>query len=75
MLQRLDDHVRACIDRAVEAHERAAWTNDLKLKEQHLEIAARWRHLARSYEFVGRLESFLLSSRTMRDPLPEPPEE
>lgn len=76
MLQKLDDHMRACIDRAVDAHERAMQANDLRLKEEHLEIAARWRRLARSYEFVESVNRFLLDSQqNLGARPPEPPDE
>ena len=76
MLQKLDEHIRVCIDRAVDAHEQAMQTSDLRVKEQHLEMAARWRRLARSYEFVESLNRFLLESeRKLEARPPEPPEE
>ena len=66
MLQKLADHIKACFDRAAEAEELAAKTAKPTLKAEHLEMAKRWMHLARSYEFVESLERFLLDSQKER---------
>lgn len=58
MLLRLDDHIRACRERAVQAEEAARL--DPSARSHHLDMAKRWAHLARSYEFVEGLERFLL---------------
>jgi len=70
MLQRLGDHIAACLDRAREADERAARTDDPKQKDEHSEMAARWRVLARSYQYVETLERFLLDAERARDAKP-----
>jgi len=70
MLQRLGDHIKACLDRAREADERAARTDDPKQKDEYSEMAARWRVLARSYQYVESLERFLLDAQKARDARP-----
>lgn len=59
MLLRLTDHIRACYARAARAEEAARL--DPSARSHHLEMAKRWAHLARSYEFVESLERFLLN--------------
>jgi uncharacterized protein with PIN domain len=63
MLQRLQVHISVCLDRASDADERAKQASDPASKAEHLEMARRWRHLARSYEFVESLERFLIDSQ------------
>ena len=69
MLQRIGEHVTACFDRAREADERAAQTDDPKQIDEHFEMAARWRMLARSYQYVESLERFLLDAQKAKDAL------
>jgi len=66
MLQKLSDHMKACLDRSAEAERRANAANDADMKAAYMEIADRWRFLARSYGFVESLERFLLSSNHIR---------
>jgi hypothetical protein len=75
MLQKLADHINACLARAAEAERLAAATSDADLRAQHLDMAKRWMHLARSYEFIESLERFLLDSQRSKDALvpPAPP--
>jgi DNA repair exonuclease SbcCD ATPase subunit len=63
MLQRLQAHISACLDHALDAEERAKQASDPASKAEHSEMARRWRHLARSYEFVESLERFLIDSQ------------
>src|SRR5262245_42459269 len=70
MLQRVDVHIMACLDRAREADERAAQIDDPKKKDEYSEMAARWRVLARSYQYVESLERFLLDAHKARDAQP-----
>lgn len=58
MLLRLSDHIRACYERAAQAEQTARL--EPSARSYHLEMAKRWTHLARSYEFVESLEQFLL---------------
>jgi hypothetical protein len=74
VLQRLEDHIKACLKRASDAERRAAEVADPDLKADYLALAAQWTHLARSYEFSESLERFLLDSQTAKDALrPQPP--
>jgi hypothetical protein len=75
MLQRLADHIADCLARAADAERLAAATEDPRIQTQYSEIARRWRHLARSYQFVESLERFLLDGQKHRaTPQPEPPD-
>ena len=75
MLQKLGDHIEACLKRAAIAERRAADVTDPDLKADYLALASQWTHLARSYEFSESLERFLLDSQKAKDALrPEPPE-
>ena len=60
MLQKLEDHIKACLKRGADAERRAAEVTDPNLKADSLALAAQWTHLARSYEFSESLERFLL---------------
>ena len=75
MLQKLEDHIKACLKRGADAERRAAEVTDPDLKADYLALAAQWTHLARSYEFSESLERFLLNSQRAKDMLrPQPPE-
>jgi hypothetical protein len=66
MLHKLSDHIRACYDRAAAAAEQAAKATDAALKSDLLNMEQAWTHLAKSYEFVQSLESFLLDAHQRR---------
>jgi hypothetical protein len=73
MLQRLADHIAACLDRAAAAEQRAAESADNPLRRDNEQMAASWRHLARSYECVESLERFLLDAEKLKNAKqPEP---
>jgi hypothetical protein len=75
MLLRLRKHIAACLERARVADARALNSSDPVEKAEHYEMSRRWRHLARSYEFVESLERFLLDADRHKASLqPEPPE-
>jgi hypothetical protein len=75
MLQKLGDHIQACLDYAKKAEQRAAETTDPDLRADYLALARQWTHLAQSYEFAVSLERFLLDSQKAKDALePRPPE-
>jgi hypothetical protein len=75
VLQRLGDHIGVCQERAAEAERRAAKSTDPFSKDAHLEVAKRWAHLARSYEFLVSLERFLLDAHMAKETIPpQPPE-
>ena len=75
MLQKLGDHIEACLKRAATAERRAAEVTDATLKADYLALASQWKHLARSYEYSESLERFLLDAQKAKDALrPEPPE-
>ena len=63
MLQKLGDHIKACLDRAAEADALAAKTEEPTLKAELSAMAMRWLHLSRSYEFIESLERSLLDSQ------------
>jgi hypothetical protein len=66
MLQKLGDHVRACYERAAECAEQAKTETNEKIRNDLLKMEKTWTHLAKSYEFVQSLESFLLDAHRRR---------
>jgi hypothetical protein len=74
VLQRLGDHIAEALEYAAAAERRAADTADPELRRDNIRMAQNWRLLARSFEFVERLEQFLLESREGQN-LPKPPDE
>ena len=62
MLQRLSDHIRDCYERADECAEQAAQASDEIRKADFITMKRSWVHLARTCEFMERLERFLLES-------------
>jgi hypothetical protein len=66
MLHKLSDHVTECIARAAETERRAREAKDSQLRQDLLDIARRWRHLAESYQFIESLDSFIVAQRPQR---------
>lgn len=62
MLQKLEDHITNCLERAAQAEQRAADATDPTLRADNEQMAEVWRHLAGSYQFVESLERFLLDA-------------
>jgi len=76
MLQKLEVHIKACLDHASDADQRAKQTCDLASKAEHSEMARRWHHLALSYQYVQSLERFLLDAQKAKDAIsPDAPEQ
>jgi hypothetical protein len=67
VLQRLDEHIANALERAAAAERRAADATDPELRLDNERMALGWRLLARSFQFVESLESFLIDSRKGRD--------
>jgi hypothetical protein len=63
MLQKLSQHIGECYERAADCKRRAEQSIDAARKAELLDLESTWTHLARSYEFVESLETFLLSAR------------
>ena len=74
MLQKLSQHIVECYDRAADCKRRAEQTIDTARKTELLDFERTWTHLARSYEFVESLETFLLNARNhqTREPQRDP---
>jgi len=68
MLQKLGDHIAAAVARAAEAEELARQETDEAAKARHLQMAEAWRHVAGSFEFVIKLEEFLLDAHRTGKP-------
>jgi len=66
MLAELSDHVSECIDRAADTERRAREATDPQLRQDLLDIAKRWRHLAESYQFVESLDRFIVEQKSQR---------
>jgi hypothetical protein len=69
MLQKLSDHISACLQRAEECKEAAVSETDERMKSQLLDMD--WRHVAKSY--IESLERFLLDQQ--QHALPEAAED
>jgi hypothetical protein len=63
MLQRLGDHISACLERADKCREAAASANDDHVRRQLLDLEQQWQQVAKTYEFVASLERFLLDQQ------------
>jgi hypothetical protein len=64
MLVSLSDQVRECLRHAEDCARQAASHSDPKLRQDFLDMEARWLKLARSYELTERLADFSKSRRT-----------
>jgi hypothetical protein len=59
MLQRLEEEIRHCYERAANCRQRADITADPQLKADLLMMELSWIRLAKSFEFSQSLERFL----------------
>jgi hypothetical protein len=66
MVLKLSDHVTECIARAADTERRAREATDSQLRQDLLDIAKRWRHLAESYQFVESLDRFIVEQKSQR---------
>jgi len=64
MLRKLGDHITNCLVHAAMARSRADETADPTRKAEFLCLELSWIRLARSYEFVESLETFLRKPRS-----------
>jgi hypothetical protein len=74
MLQKLSQQIAECYERAADCKRRAEKTIDTARNTELLDFERTWTHLARSYEFVESLETFLLNARNhpTREPQHDP---
>ena len=63
MLQKLGDHIKACLSRAEACRLAAEKATDLEVRKQLTELGMQWEHAAKSYEFIESLERFLLDQQ------------
>ena len=63
MLQKLGDHIKACLSRAEACRLAAEKATDLEVRKQLMELGMQWEHAAKSYEFIESLERFLLDQQ------------
>ena len=71
MLLKLSSHISNCLERAVNAEQRALQAADPTTRADNVMLAQSWRHLARSYQFVESLERFLADTgRIKNDVIP-----
>ncbi len=76
MLLKLSGHISNCLERATHAERRALEAKDPASRSDNEMLAASWRHLARSYQFVESLERFLCEKARSKEEeiaLPEIP--
>ena len=63
MLQKLGDHISACLQRAGRCRDAAASASDEHVRSQLLDLEQQWQHVAKTYEFYASLERFLLDQQ------------
>lgn len=63
MLQKLGDHITACLKRADQCKAAAATATDAVVQSQLSDLEVQWRHVAKSYEFIASLERFLVDAQ------------
>ena len=63
MLQKLGDHITACVERAEQCKTAASAATDPLVRSQLSDLELQWRHVAKSYEFIASLEQFLISAQ------------
>ena len=63
MLQKLGDHITACLKRAEQCKGAAATATDPLVQTQLADLELQWRHVAKSYEFIASLEQFLVDAQ------------
>jgi hypothetical protein len=63
MLQKLGDHIAACLKRADQCKAAAAAATDPTIRSQLSDLEVQWRHVAKSYEFIASLEQFLVDAQ------------
>jgi hypothetical protein len=62
MLQKLGDHIATALARAKEFEELACRETNEAAQARLLKLAEAWRHVADSYQFVVKLEEFLIDA-------------
>jgi hypothetical protein len=67
VLLKLNGHITNCLERAANAEQRALQATDPVMRSDNELLAASWRHLARSYQFVESLERFLSENARSKD--------
>ncbi len=73
MLQKLAEHIQGCFERADAAEQRAKEATSQIARDELLDIAKSWRHLAHSYQFRESLERFIDDIGRAKKSPPEPP--
>jgi DNA-binding NarL/FixJ family response regulator len=68
MLQQLNHEQKQCIEHAAEARQRASASSNSIDRDRFLDMEKRWLGLARSYEHVGQLQTFLNSQNSLPEP-------
>ena len=63
MLQKLGDHIAACLERAKQCNAAASAATDPIVRSQLSDLGLQWEHVAKSYEFIASLERFLLDAQ------------
>ena len=58
MLQNLSTEIRDCLNHAEDCARQAKLQPDPQLRQDFFDLEQRWRKLARSYEFAGRISAF-----------------
>jgi hypothetical protein len=68
MLQKFSDEILECYQFADQCRRTADETDDLSKKQDYLNMAERWLHLARSPAFLEQISNFNAATRRLRPP-------
>jgi len=70
MFQNVSLRIKLCLERAAEARQRAAQSADPDKRALFLRLEQSWNTLARSEDFLDRLECFLTAKRQLQNKAP-----
>lgn len=59
MLEQPSKDATDCLQRAAECEAQAERTNDPEAKQSFLDLAARWRRIAATFEYIERVNRFI----------------
>jgi hypothetical protein len=60
MLREYGEQISACLERADQCREAAAYEPDERIRQQLLDLEQQWQQVAESYQFIESLERLLL---------------
>jgi len=61
-----------CLQHAAECESQSARTSDPHAKQSFIDLAARWRRVAETFEYIQRVDSFISEIDRKSQELPKP---